>query len=143
MSIRTERVGRLVQRDVADILQTELGPELRALVTVTGVRMTKDLGIAYIDVSIMGSVEALQQASFRHLQELTPRVRSLLAARLRHQVRAVPDIRFFLDESLARAQHMEVLFERIARERGDAPAPTDEAAPADEATEGDATRDAA
>jgi ribosome-binding factor A len=119
MSIRTERVARLVQRDVADILQNELASEMRALVTVTGVRMTRDLGIASVDVSVMGDVPAQKQAAFRHLQELTPRVRSLLAGRLRHQVRAVPEVRFFLDESLAHAQHMNELFDRIARERGD------------------------
>ena len=40
MSIRTERVAKLVQQDVADILANELDHELPALFTVTGVRMT-------------------------------------------------------------------------------------------------------
>lgn len=131
MSIRTERVARLIQRDVADILQNELGGELRALVTVTGARMTKDLGIAYVDVSIMGADAAGQQAAFRHLQELTPRVRASLAARMRHQMRAIPEVRFFLDESLARAQHMDALFDRIARERGEGAQPEDAPSPDD------------
>ena len=117
MSIRTERVARLVQRDVADILSNELAGELRSLVTVTGVRMTNDLGIAYVYVSVMGAAPAQRTAAFRHLQELTPAVRSALAARMRHQLRTMPDVRFFLDETLEKAAHMDDLFARIRAER--------------------------
>ena len=46
MSIRTERVARLVQREVADILNSEYGDQVQPLVTVTNVRVTADLGIA-------------------------------------------------------------------------------------------------
>lgn len=133
MSIRTERVARLVQRDVADILQGELARELRALVTVTGVRMTKDLSIAYVDVSVMGATPAEKQATFRHLTEMTPTVRKALAGRVRNQVRAVPDLRFFLDESFETARHVDALLDRIARERGDAPADAAEASGQDDA----------
>lgn len=122
MSIRTERVARLIQRDVADILQGELARELAALVTVTGVRMTKDLSIAYVHVSVMGATSAEKQATFRHLVEITPTVRYALAGRVRNQVRAVPDVRFFLDESYEQSRHLDTIFDRIARERGDAPA---------------------
>ncbi len=137
MSIRTERVARLVQRDVADILQGELARELRALVTVTGVRMTKDLSIAYIDVSVMGATPAEKQATFRHLAEITPTVRKALAGRVRNQVRAVPDLKFFLDESFETARHLDTLLARIAEERGDAPA----AAPETDESDADETDD--
>lgn len=134
MSIRTERVARLIQRDVADILQGELARELAALVTVTGVRMTKDLSIAYVHVSVMGATPAEKQATFRHLVEITPAVRHALAGRIRNQVRAVPDVRFFLDESYEQAKALDVIFAQIARERGDAPDDGVENAPgADEA----------
>ncbi len=116
MSIRTERVASLLQRDIADLLQNTFGDQLHPLVTVTGVRMTKDLSIAYVDVSVMGD-EAGQQAAFRRLTELTPQVRTALAARIRHQMRVVPELRFFLDESQERARHMDALFSRIRAER--------------------------
>lgn len=117
MGIRTERVSKLLQREIADILQTEFAEQLPALVTVTGVRVTKDLSIAYVDVSVYGADLPARQASFRHLEELTPQIRSSLADRIRHQVRAVPDIRFFLDESLHEAKRMDELFDRIRAER--------------------------
>lgn len=117
MSIRTERVSKLLQREIADILQTEFGAQLPALFTVTNVRVTKDLSIAYIDVSVFGEELPQRQAAFRHLEELTAAIRSSLANRIRHQVRIIPEVRFFLDESIHEAKKMDDLFARIRAER--------------------------
>lgn len=117
MGIRTERVAKLLQREVADILLSEFSEELQPMVTVTGVRMTKDLSIAYVHVSVLGDTLPQRQSAFKHLEELTPKVRTALAGRIRHQMRAVPELRFFLDESLQEAQKMEDLFDRIRAER--------------------------
>lgn len=117
MSIRTERVGKLLQREIADILQTEFSEQLPAMSTVTNVRMTKDLGIAYVDISIYAQELSQRKDAFRHLQELTPQIRSSLADRVRHQVRSIPEIKFFLDESIHEAKRMDELFDRIRAER--------------------------
>lgn len=117
MSIRTERVARLMQREVADLLVTEFSEQVRGMVTVTGARVTKDLSIVYVYVSVMGDGEPQRQAAFRHLAELAPRIRQALARRVRHQVRAVPDLRFFLDDSLDRAARIDDLLDRIQAER--------------------------
>ena len=117
MSIRTERVAKLLQREVADILSNEFADQLQPMVTVTGTRVTKDLSIGYVYVSVFGSTSAQRQDTFRRVEELAPQVRSSLASRIRHQLRSVPELRFFLDESLEQAQHMESLFERIRAER--------------------------
>lgn len=117
MGIRTERVSKLLQREVADLLQTEFSEQIPEMVTVTNVRVTKDLSIAYVDVSVYSQELPQRQAAFRHLQELTPQIRSALADRIRHQVRSIPELRFFLDESLQEAKRMNELFERIRAER--------------------------
>lgn len=117
MSIRTERVSRLLQREIAELLQNEFVEQLPSLVTVTDARVTKDLSIAYIHVSVYGDTPAQRQATFKHLEELTPAVRGALGRQIRHQVRAIPEVRFFLDDSLERVQHMENLFGRIREER--------------------------
>lgn len=117
MGIRTERVAKLIQREVADILTTELNQELQAMVTVTGVRVTKDLSIAYVHVSVLGDTLAQRQTGFKRVEDLTSQIRQALAARIRHQMKSVPELRFFLDESLQEAQHMENLFDRIRAER--------------------------
>lgn len=117
MSIRSERVSKLLQREIADILQTEFQGQLPTMFTVTNVRVTKDFSIAYVDVSVYGDELSQRQAAFRHLEELTPQVRSSLANRIRHQVRSIPEVRFFLDESIHKAKRMDEIFDRIRAER--------------------------
>lgn len=129
MSIRTDRVGRMIQREVADILQQDLGEASQSLVTVTGVRMTDDLGIAYVDVSVLGTTPEQRQAAFGRLEAQTTEVRHALAQRIRHQVRRIPEVKFFLDEGPQRAARMDELFAQIAAERGD---PSDAGDDADE-----------
>lgn len=117
MSIRTERVAELIQREVAGILQRDYSDQLQPMVTITHVRVTGDLSIAYVYASIFGDTSAKREATFKQLEALTPQVRDQLASRVRHQMRTVPEIRFFLDESMQKAQRMENLFDRIREER--------------------------
>lgn len=117
MGIRTERVGRLLQREIADVLATEFVEQIQPMVTVTGARVTRDLSIAYVQVSVLGETPTQRQTAFKHLQALTPRIRAALSARIRHQVRKIPELRFFLDESLEEARRMDDLFSRIRSER--------------------------
>ena len=117
MSIRTERVARLIQREIADLLNTDFAEQVQPLVTVTDARVTNDLSIAYVYVSIYSSTKSEREAAFRHLEELVPDLRDALASRIRHQMRTIPELRLFLDESLEKAAEMEDLFDRIRAER--------------------------
>ncbi len=137
MSIRTERVARLIQREVADLLQGEFHEASQSLLTVTGARVTNDLGLAYVDVSILGDRPAQRETAFRRLEALTPQIRQALAQRVRHQFRRVPDLKFFLDQSPQQAARIDELFARIRSERG----PRDEGAVGDEADSGEAEGD--
>jgi len=112
-------MARLVQREVAELLNNEFFEASQSLVTVTGVRVTKDLGIAYIDVSVMGEEQARRMIALRRLEGIAPQVRSALAQRIRHQVRRIPEIKFFLDETQQQAARMEELFDQIREERND------------------------
>jgi ribosome-binding factor A len=117
MSIHRKRVAELVQREVAEILQREYSDHLQPMVTITDVRMTGDLSIAYVYASVMGDTSAQREATMRQLRALGDEVREKLASRIRHQVREIPELQFFLDESLQRAKRMENLFDRIREER--------------------------
>ena len=130
MSIRTERVARMIQREVADLLQHDFHEASQSLVTVTDVRVSKDLGIAYVNVSVLGDSPELRKAAFARLDGETVAIRKALAARIRHQVRRIPEIRFFLDEGPQRAARMDELFAQIRDERRDEPEATDDDAPA-------------
>ena len=117
MSIRTQRVAELIQREVARILQRDYADQLKPMVTITNARVTKDLSIAYLYASVLGDTSAKREAAFKQLKTLTPEIRDELASRIRHQLRTVPEIKFFLDESLQKAKKMENLFDRIREER--------------------------
>ena len=119
MSIRTERLARLVQREVADLLNKDFFEASQALVTVTKVRVTKDLGIAYVNVSVLGDDPARRQIAFRRVEDLTPQIRQALAQRIRNQVRRIPELKFFLDETEQRVARMEEIFDQIRAERSD------------------------
>ena len=119
MSIRTERLARVVQREVADLLNKDFFEASQALATVTKVRMTKDLGIAYINVSILGEDPARRQIAFRRIDDIAPQIRQALAQRIRHQVRRIPELKFFLDETEQRVARMDELFDQIRSERSE------------------------
>lgn len=125
MSIRPIRVAKVVQREVADLLQTDFQDHLQSLVTVTGVRVTKDLSIAYVHVSVLGDELSQRQAVHRRLEELKTNIRTALARRVRHQMRIVPQLRFFLDETLNEAKKMDALFDKIREERSSREAPSE------------------
>lgn len=117
MSVRTERVARLIQKEVADLLNTSFSEHFRPMLTVTGARMSRDLSIAYVYVSVYDATTEERKATFRHLEELNSQIRTALARRIRHQVRKIPELRFFLDETLNEAERIEGLFEKIRAER--------------------------
>ena len=117
MSIRTERVARMIQREVADLLQQDFGEATQSLTTVTGARITPDLGTAYIHVSVMGSTDDQRRAAFARLEGQSTEIRTALAARIRHQVRRIPEVKFFLDEGPQHAARMDDVFAQIRAER--------------------------
>ena len=117
MSIRTERVASMLQRQLAEILATEFADQLKPMVTVTGVRVTNDLSIASCFVSVFGDSIEQRQAVMGHLKDLTPRIRTRLAARIRHQLKSVPEVRFLLDDTLTESARLEELFGKIRDER--------------------------
>jgi ribosome-binding factor A len=123
MSIRTERVASMLQREIAEILRHDFASQIEHMITVTGVRVTNDLGKAYIYVSVLGDDDTVKQTAIDELKSLTVQVRKTLAGKIRHQLKGVPELRFFLDDSFSEAARLEELFGQI--HAGDKPAATD------------------
>ncbi len=117
MSVRTERVARLIQKEIAGLLNSAFSEQVGPMVTVTGTRISKDLSIAYVYFSIYGSKPEERKATFRHIEELKSQIRAALAQRIRHQVRKIPELRFFLDETHEEVEKIEGLFDKIRAER--------------------------
>ena len=98
-SKRQERIQKLLQRDLGEIFQRELGHVTKnAMVTVTKVYVTPDLSIAraYLSLFAVRDKEVLMKQIGRHTKE----IRKKLGNRIRHQLRIVPELQFFEDDSL-------------------------------------------
>jgi ribosome-binding factor A len=109
---RPDRVAEGIRMEVATFLAADVkDPRVRAaLVTVTGVDVTRDLGHATIFVSIMGS-ESDRAAVLEGLESTSSHLRARVGRALR--LRVAPEIIFRFDESVARAARIETLLASI------------------------------
>ena len=78
-----------------------------SFITVSGVNVSPDLGIATVYLSL--TLTKKPQLVLEEIREKGKQIRSLLAAKIRHQVRIIPELRFFADETLLEAERMEKL----------------------------------
>lgn len=115
MSIRNERLGAVIQRDLGHILQQDY-QKPGTFITVTAVRVTDDLMIAKVMLSIYAP-DRDEDALFSHLEDQNAAIRKKLASKIRHQVRRIPELHFVKDETAEYVNKMEGLFEKIRKER--------------------------
>ena len=110
-STRQQKIAKQIQKDVAEILQKEGAPIVRgSLVTVTAVRVSPDFGYAKIYVSIFPferSGEVMQE-----LEHNIRFVRGALGQRIRNQLKNIPEIQFFLDDSLEYIENIDSLLNK-------------------------------
>ena len=96
---RLSKVGKQIQKDLSEILGP-LTPSLAPgkMLTVTRVRVSPDLGIAKTYISVFPSTDA--EEAIKTLNAQVGQIRHILGQKIRHQVRKVPELKFFLDDSL-------------------------------------------
>ena len=108
---RSDRVAAAVREEIANFLAEGVkDPRVTALVTVTGVEMTRDLRHAKVFVSIMGE-DSQRASTIEGLQSVQGFLRSRLARSL--SLRVAPEVQFVMDESVARAARIETLLNQI------------------------------
>ena len=124
-SSRPERVGEQVRAELCALLRTSASDPAIELVTVTHVRMTRDLQHARVYYSTLGDAEQRRQAD-RGLRRAASFLRGRLGRRMR--LRHVPDLTFVHDDSIEREQRIAHVLEEL---RLDAPASPPEPDPVD------------
>ncbi len=108
---RSDRVAAAIREEVANFLAEGVkDPRVTALVTVTGVEMTRDLRHAKVFVSIMGE-DSQRASTIEGLASVQGFLRSRLARSL--SLRVAPEVQFVMDESVARAARIETLLNQI------------------------------
>lgn len=110
MSIRLKKVESLLQKELSAIIQKHY--QHHGLVTVSGVKITPDLSIAKVYLSFLTPGVQADQA-FEQMAHHDTDIRYRLASKIRHQMRKVPELHFFHDDSAEQSDHMESLFKKI------------------------------
>jgi ribosome-binding factor A len=114
MSRRTEMLGSLLQREVAQMIMRDLDdPRVPSIVSVTRVKIAPDLSVADIFVTIMGT-EGQQTAALNALKHSAGMMRGKLTKSL--SLRVAPYIKFHLDDKLKKELEMMELLQKVADE---------------------------
>ena len=101
---RQNRISRLLQKELAEIFQSQTRQMHGILVSVTRVRISPDLSICTAYLSIFPSEKGKEL-----LQNITRNEKSIryeLGQRVRNQLRIIPELRFFIDDSLDYIDHL-------------------------------------
>lgn len=105
-SIRQQKIARQIQSDMAEIFQRDGKPcTLGTLLTVTAVRVSPDFGYAKIYLSIFPFERS--EEVLRAVEEKNWFLRRELGRRVKHQLKEVPELQFFLDDSLEYIRNIE------------------------------------
>ena len=105
---RQQKVARQIQKDLSEIFMHATRDITQSrMITVTVVRMSPDLSLAKVYLSIFPSEDA--DKFLENLQHRVKHIRLELGKKVRHQLRIVPEIAFFIDDSLDYAEHIDDL----------------------------------
>lgn len=110
-SLRQNKVNSLLQKEVAGILQEE-GRRLLpgGLITVTGVRVSPDLGVAKVYVSLFPVKD--KAAALERIRDDAHHLRGVLGRRVGRQMRVIPELIFHLDDSLDKQEEIDRLLKK-------------------------------
>lgn len=104
-SKRQQKYSKLIQKEIGEIFQKEAKHLLGStFVTISGVSMSPDLGVAKIYLSFLLDKDKVM---FEKINEKKSEIRKHLGNRIGKSVRIVPELALFLDDSASYAQHMD------------------------------------
>ncbi len=107
-STRQKKISRLIQKDLAGIFQKEgarLFPGL--MITITDVKVSADLGVAKVAISAFPDPD--KEEFLGKLKDSSKEIRYALGKLARHQLRIIPELIFYVDDSLNRMDEIDEL----------------------------------
>jgi len=108
---RQNKISRLIQKELAEIFLKEARNLFYgAMITVTKVYVTKDISIARIYLSLFGIRDKNELLGIIRLH--TREIRKQMGLRIKNQVRIMPELEFFLDDSLDYIENIEKLLKK-------------------------------
>ena len=107
---RQQKISRLIQKELSDMFHKQTAALHGVLVSVSAVRISPDLSVCRGYLSIFPS-----ERSAEILENINGNVRELryeLGRRLRYQLRIIPELKFFIDDSLDYIDHIDELLKK-------------------------------
>ena len=109
-SKRQSKIAKLLQKDLGEILQMESKRLFDgAMITVTKVYITKDLSLAKVYLSLFLSKD--KEQLINKVKQHSREIRHVLAMKVKNQLRAVPELNFYLDDSLDYIENIDKLLD--------------------------------
>ena len=93
---RQNKISRLLQKELSEIFLLQTKPGI--LISVSAVRISPDMSIARVYLSVFPSEKAEEMV--KNINENMKSIRFELGTRVRHQLRIIPELKFFVDDSL-------------------------------------------
>ena len=107
---RQQKISRLVQKELSEIFRRETAKTRGTLVTVSSVRVSPDLSVANVRLSIFPSENAT--AIMDNITQNERGIRYQLAQQTRYQLRRCPELKFHIDDSLDYIDHIDELLNK-------------------------------
>jgi ribosome-binding factor A len=108
LATRQEKLGKQLMRDMADIIDAATRQWFpQVLVTVMEVKLTPDLGLAKVYLSIFNADHP--EKVLEQLNSEKGKIRHYLAVKIKNQVRKIPELAFFVDNRLDKAARIDEL----------------------------------
>jgi ribosome-binding factor A len=113
---RQKQVSALLQQELSDIFQRlGLGMIEGGLVSLTAVKVTPDLLEARVYLSLFQVKDVA--GAMKKIEDRGWEIKRELAARVKHQLRRIPVLQYFHDDTLEHADRMEALFKKLNEEK--------------------------
>ncbi|MBQ2491212.1 MAG: 30S ribosome-binding factor RbfA [Muribaculaceae bacterium] len=106
---RLEKIARLIQKELSELFRAETAKTRGTIVSVSSVRVSPDLSIARVYLSVFPSDQGA--AVVKNVNDNEKTVRYNLAQRVRFQLRRTPELVFYLDDSLDYIEHIDQLLQ--------------------------------
>ena len=107
---RQNKIARLIQKELSDILLLQSKYMSGVIVSVTNVRVTPDLSIAHAYISVFPSDKS--EEIVNNLNGNMKSIRYDLGTRVRFQLRVIPELKFHVDDSLDYLEHIDELLKK-------------------------------
>ena len=107
---RQNKISRLIQKELSEIFLLQTKSMNGVLVSVSAVRISPDMSIARVYLSVFPSERS--QEIVKNINDNMKSVRYELGTRVRYQLRIIPELKFFVDDSLDYAERIDELLKK-------------------------------